>query len=84
MVLITRNEKGNYTNIMAYRLPIGEILMGKALFILIVFHVVLTTLSLMGIINIPWYIVAAPLMIPFAMIMAFLLLILFVYLIQLL
>lgn len=69
---------------MAYRLPIGEILMGKALFILIVFHVVLTLLSLTGVVDIPWYISAAPLMIPFAMIMAFLLLILFVYLIQLL
>lgn len=69
---------------MAYRLPIGGIVMGKALLILIVFHVVLTTLSLMGIIDIPWYIVAAPLMIPFAMVVAFLLFILFVYLIQLL
>ena len=69
---------------MAYRLPIGEILMGKALFILIVFHVVLTLLSLTGIIDVPWYIVAAPLMIPFAMVVAFLLFILFVYLIQLL
>lgn len=58
--------------------------MGKALFILIVFHVVLTLLSLTGIVEIPWYIFAAPLMIPFAMIMAFLLFILFVYLIQLL
>lgn len=58
--------------------------MGKALFILIVFHVVLTLLSLTGIIDISWYIVAAPLMIPFAMVVAFLLFILFVYLIQLL
>lgn len=58
--------------------------MGKVLFILIAFHVVLTLLSLMGIIDIPWYIVAAPLMIPFAMVMAFLLFILFIYLIQLL
>lgn len=58
--------------------------MGKALFILIVFHVVLTLLSLTGIIDVPWYIVAAPLMIPFAMVVAFLLFILFVYLIQLL
>lgn len=58
--------------------------MGKALFILIVFHVVLTLLSLTGIIDVPWYIVAAPLMIPFAMVVAFLLFILFVYLTQLL
>lgn len=58
--------------------------MGKALFILIVFHVVLTLLSPTGIIDVPWYIVAAPLMIPFAMVVAFLLFILFVYLIQLL
>lgn len=84
MVLITRNEKENYTNSMAYRLPIGGTVMGKALFILIVFHVVLTLLSLTGIIDISWYIVAAPLMIPFAMVVAFLLFILFVYLIQLL
>ena len=71
-------------NSMEYRLPIGGIVMGKALFILIVFHVVLTLLSLTGIIDVPWYIVAAPLMIPFAMVVAFLLFILFVYLIQLL
>lgn len=71
-------------NSMGYRLPVGGTVMGKALFILIVFHVVLTLLNLIGIIDIPWYIVAAPLMIPFAMVMAFLLFILFVYLIQLL
>lgn len=58
--------------------------MGKALFILIVFHIMLTLLSLIGVIDFPWYIVAAPLMIPFAMVVAFLLFILFVYLIQLL
>lgn len=69
---------------MEYRLPIGGTVMGKALFILIVFHVVLTLLSLTGIIDVPWYIVAAPLMIPFAMVVAFLLFILFVYLTQLL
>lgn len=71
-------------NSMEYRLPIGGTVMGKALFILIVFHVVLTLLSLTGIIDVSWYIVAAPLMIPFAMVVVFLLFILFVYLIQLL